>query len=226
MTIRTILVDDQPMVRDGFRILLDARPELTVVGEASNGESAIEELSLTPADVVLMDVRMPGMNGIEATRLIARPSGPRVLILTTFDLDEYVYQALRAGASGFLLKDTPLDELVAGIIHVHEGDAVVAPTTTKRLLEHFTSESSRKQLQQRAAGIAGLSDLTVREREVFDLVVRGRSNAQIASDLSLVEGTVKVHVSRVFAKLHIRDRVQAVVLAYESGYLEPEGRLL
>ncbi|WP_245642585.1 response regulator [Nonomuraea candida] len=207
------------MIRLGFRMVLESRPEIEVVGEADDGDTAIEMLGSVEADVVLMDVRMPRMSGVEATRRIrARDDAPRVLILTTFDLDEYAYDALQAGASGFLLKDTPLEEIAAAIAHVHAGDAVVAPSTTRRLLDHFTRS------RPPALGHEGrLSELTPREHEVLRLVARGLSNAEIAGVLVLTEGTVKIHVGRILAKLGLRDRVQAVVLAYESGLVEAGG---
>lgn len=215
MTIRLVLVDDQEMIRAGLTMVLQTRPEIEIVGEADDGDTAVELLQTLDADVVLMDVRMPRMSGVEATRRIRADDGPPVLILTTFDLDEYAFDGLRAGASGFLLKDTPLEELVAAITHVHSGDAVVAPTTTRRLLEHFT----RPAHPDRGVEPAGdrLPELTPREQQVLGWVARGLSNAEIAEELALSEGTVKVHVGRLLAKLGLRDRVQAVVLAYESG---------
>lgn len=215
MSVRIVLVDDQEMIRVGFSMVLESRPEIEVVGEADDGDTALSLLAEVEADVVLMDIRMPRMNGVEATRRIRAAGGPRVLVLTTFDLDEYAYDALRAGASGFLLKDTPVDELVAAILHVHEGDAVVAPSTTRRLLEHVTVT------RPITSEPTGLDELTPREREVLTLVARGLSNAEIAAELVLAEGTVKIHVSRILTKLGLRDRVQAVVLAYESGLVSP-----
>lgn len=218
MTIRVVLVDDQEMIRVGFRMVLESLPGLAVVGEADDGDTALELLGRTDADVVLMDVRMPRMGGVEATRRIrAEENAPRVLILTTFDLDEYAYDALQAGASGFLLKDTPLEEIAAAIEHVHRGDAVVAPSTTKRLLGHFTRS---RPSPGREVADHRLDRLTPREREVLTLIARGLSNAEIAAELVLSEGTVKVHVGRILAKLELRDRVQAVVLAYETGLVE------
>lgn len=214
MTIRVLLVDDQEMIRVGFRMVLESRLELEVVAEADDGDTALQLLESVAVDVVLMDVRMPRMNGVEATRRIcAGENPPRVLILTTFDLDEYAYEALQAGASGFLLKDTPIDDIAAAICHVHNGDAVVAPSTTRRLLEHFTKARPEQapSLQKR------LDVLTPRENEVLRLVARGLSNAEIAAELFLSEGTVKVHLRRIMTKLDLRDRVQAVVLAYETG---------
>lgn len=230
MSMRVVLVDDQEMIRMGFKMVLNSRPEIDVVAEAGDGNEVLDVLAQHEADVVLMDVRMPRLNGIEATRLIARlPDPPKVLILTTFDLDDYAYEALRAGASGFLLKDAPLEELAAAIGHVHDGDAVIAPSTTKRLLEHFTRPEPR---DQEAAALVHepvreeriFEELTPREHEVLRQVARGLSNAEIASELVLSEGTVKVHVGRVLMKLGLRDRVQAVVLAYETGLVAPGGR--
>ncbi|GAA4966181.1 response regulator transcription factor [Pseudonocardia tropica] len=215
MTVRVILVDDQELVRIGFRMALDAVEGITVVGEADDGDTAVETVRSVEADVVLMDVRMPRMDGVEATRRIVEAGGPRILVLTTFDLDEYAYDALRAGAGGFLVKDTPLAELVAAIRHVHAGDAVVAPRTTRRLLEHVLH--GRVPGPRRRRRVPGLDELTTREHEVLILVARGMSNSEIAGALTLSGGTVKVHVSRILSKLGLRDRVQAVVLAYESG---------
>ncbi|GLB64259.1 DNA-binding response regulator [Dietzia sp. NCCP-2495] len=234
MTIRVVLVDDQEMIRMGFRMVLDSRLEIEIVGEASDGDAVLDVLGQHEADVVLMDVRMPRMSGIEATRLISDlPSPPKVLILTTFDLDEYAYAALRAGASGFLLKDAPLEEIASAIGHVHAGDAVVAPTTTRRLLEHFTRPEPRRgdaHAEPRRGDAhaeprtPGFEELTPREHEVLRHVARGLSNAEIARELVLTEGTVKVHVGHVLAKLGLRDRVQAVVLAYETGLIQPGDR--
>ncbi|SDQ20278.1 response regulator [Actinopolyspora saharensis] len=218
MTIRVVLVDDQELVRLGFRMVLDAQPGIDVVGEADDGDTALELLRAQEADIALVDVRMPRMNGVEATRRIRAEDGPRVLILTTFDLDEYAYEALRAGASGFLLKDAPLADLVSALNHVHFGDAVVAPSTTRRLLEHFV-ERGTAGLQPHPAP-AELDELTHREHEVLVLLARGLSNAEIADELVVSEGTVKTHVKRILTKLDLRDRVQAVVLAYESGVVE------
>lgn len=215
MSIRVALVDDQELVRVGFRMILDAEPGIEVVAEADDGDTALTVLAGVPVDVVLMDVRMPRMSGVEATRRItASGAGPRVLILTTFDLDQYAHDGLRAGASGFLLKDAAVSDLVSSIRHVHSGDAVVAPSTTRRLLHHFTEEDGHR---TRTPGHAGLAALTPREHEVLVLVGRGLSNAEIAGRLVLSEGTVKTHVGRILAKLDLRDRVQAVVLAYETG---------
>ncbi|MEX3510935.1 response regulator transcription factor [Kocuria carniphila] len=217
--VRVVLVDDQEMIRMGMRMVLESQPGIEVVGEADDGDSALDLLGRVEADVVLMDVRMPRMSGVEATRrLRERPDAPGVLILTTFDLDEYAYDALRAGASGFLLKDTPVEEVASAIHHVHAGDAVVAPSTTRRLLDHFT-RSSLDPSQLRDTNVR-LDELTPREHEVLQLVARGLSNAEIAAELVLAEGTVKVHVGRILTKLGLRDRVQAVVLAYETGLVE------
>lgn len=216
MTIRLVLVDDQEMYRAGFRMVLSTRPEFEVVGDADDGDTALELLRTVHADVVLMDVRMPRMDGVEATRRIRESGGPRVLVLTTFDLDEYAYDAIQAGASGFLLKDVPLEELTAAITHVHHGDAVVAPSTTRRLLDHFATSHP----EPAAAGAwdrAGLSELTPREREVLGLMAEGLSNGEIADRLVIAESTARVHVSRILSKLGLRDRVQAVVMAYQTG---------
>lgn len=208
----------------GFRMVLESRPGIEVVGEADDGDTALDLLATVEADVVVMDVRMPRMNGVEATRRIrAEPGAPRVLILTTFDLDDYAYDALGAGASGFLLKDTPVEEIAAAIGHVHNGDAVVAPSTTRRLLEHFTQARPYPPGDPGGNG-HGLEELTPREHEVLGLVAGGLSNAEIAEQLVLSEGTVKVHVGRILTKLGLRDRVQAVVLAYETGLIQPGHR--
>lgn len=221
--IRVVLVDDQEMVRVGFRMVLEKQPGIEIVGEAGDGDTALELLDRVTADVVLMDVRMPRLNGVEATRRIrARAEAPRVLILTTFDLDEYAYDALRAGASGFLLKDTPIEQVAAAIGHIHNGDAVVAPSTTRRLLDHLTRPQPEPSAGHNAH--ARLAELTPREHEVLLLVARGMSNAEIAEELVLAEGTVKVHVGRILTKLGLRDRVQAVVLAYETGLIGAGGR--
>jgi DNA-binding NarL/FixJ family response regulator len=219
MSIRVLLVDDQALIRAGFRMILDAEEDMDVVGECADGTQAVDSARRLAPDVVLMDIRMPEMDGIEATRLIAGGDGaPRVLMLTTFDLDEYVYDALRAGASGFLLKDVPAEQLVDGIRVIAEGDALLAPSVTKRLIHEF----SRSGAAQRSAP-AALGDLTPRELEVFKLMARGMSNAEIAAELVVSETTVKTHVARVLMKLGLRDRVQAVVLAYESGVVAPGG---
>jgi len=221
MTLRLILVDDQEMYRLGFRMLLETQEGVEVVGEAEDGRAAVDLIERVEADIVLMDVRMPRMNGIDATRTITRggAGGPRVIVLTTFDLDEYAYEAIRAGASGFLLKDASLEELMAAIHHVHGGDAVMAPSTTRRLIEHFALPPPV--VDDGDDRFRALADLTAREREVLARVARGLSNEAIAHDLCVAEGTVRVHVSRILGKLGLRDRAQAVVLAYESGLVSP-----
>ena len=219
MSIRVLLVDDQALIRAGFRMILDAEEDMEVVGECSDGTQAVDSARRLTPDVVLMDIRMPEMDGIEATRLIAAregEAGPRVLMLTTFDLDEYVYDALRAGASGFLLKDVPAEELVNGIRVVAQGEALLAPSVTKRLIQEFSRGPRAQQSPP-----PELEELTPRELEVFTLMARGLSNAEIASELIVSETTVKTHVARVLMKLGVRDRVQAVVLAYESGVVAP-----
>jgi DNA-binding NarL/FixJ family response regulator len=219
MSVRVLLVDDQALIRAGFRMILEAEEDIQVVGECGDGTQAIDSVKRLTPDVVLMDIRMPEMDGIEATRRIVGANGEapvKVLMLTTFDLDEYVYDALRAGASGFLLKDVPADQLVAGIRLVAQGDALLAPSVTRRLIQEF-SRSARGRRDRPA----GLDELTPRELEVFRLVARGMSNAEIAADLIVSETTVKTHVARILMKLEVRDRVQAVVLAYESGVIAP-----
>jgi DNA-binding NarL/FixJ family response regulator len=219
MTIRVLVVDDQPLIRAGFHKMVEARPDLEVVGEAADGGAAIEQAARLVPDVVLMDVRMPGMDGLEATRHLAGPgvgNPTKVLILTTFDLDEYVYEALRAGASGFLLKDAPPEELAAAIRVVAKGDALLAPSVTRRLIRRFVGQPPPTTAD---AGV--LKRLTEREAEVLRLIARGLSNAQIAEELFVSETTVKSHVARVLMKLGLHDRVQAVVLAYETGYVQP-----
>jgi DNA-binding NarL/FixJ family response regulator len=215
--IRVAVVDDQSLVRAGFRMVLGAQPDMTVVGEAGDGAEALRLLARTPADVVVMDIRMPIMDGVEATRrLCAGDGGPRVLVLTTFDTDADAFAALQAGASGFLLKNVPPEELLAAIRVVASGEAVVAPRITRRLLDRFAG-----QLTPPPAGERGLDQLTEREREVLLLVAQGMSNAEIAERLYVAETTVKTHVGRILTKLGLRDRVQAVVLAYESGLVRP-----
>ena len=215
MTIRVFLVDDQELVRAGFKMLIDSQPDLSVVGEAGDGQEAVAALGRTEADVVLMDVRMPRMDGVEATGLIAgRQDAPRVIVLTTFDLDEYAFAAIRAGAAAFLLKDARPEDLLTAIRTVHAGDSVVAPSTTRRLLEHFAASAPATA----GPAIEGrLEALTEREREVLTLVGRGLSNTEIAETFVVAEATVKTHVGRLLAKTGSRDRVQLVVLAYETG---------
>ncbi|KOT41929.1 MULTISPECIES: response regulator transcription factor [Streptomyces] len=221
MTIRVMLVDDQVLLRTGFRMVLAAQPDMDVVAEAGNGVEALEVLRSTAVDVVLMDVRMPKLDGVETTRRIcADTDPPKVLILTTFDLDEYAFSGLKAGASGFMLKDVPPGELLAAIRAVHSGDAVVAPSTTRRLLDRFAPmlPSAGKQPEHKE-----LERLTEREREVMVLVAQGLSNGEIAARLVLSEATVKTHVGRILTKLGLRDRVQVVVLAYETGLVRAGG---
>jgi len=216
--IRIALVDDQAMVRVGFRMILETEPDFTVVGEAGDGREAIDLVARSSPDVVLMDVRMPHLDGIEATaRIVASGSPARVLMLTTFDLDDYVYAALRAGASGFLLKDAPAEQLVSAVRVIAAGDALLAPSVTRRLID----EVSKRPLVEDRAKAPGLDDLTDRELEVLKLMARGMSNGEIAQQLFLGEATVKTHVGRVLTKLDVRDRVQAVVTAYESGVVTP-----
>lgn len=215
-----LLVDDQSLLRMGFRLILEAEPDMEVVGEAGDGATGVSMASSLHPDVVLMDVRMPGTDGIAATRLITAASPAiKVLILTTFDLDEYVFAGLKAGASGFLLKDAPPAELLTAIRTVAGGDAVLAPTATRRLIDQFVPLLPDPGRQQDRDAL--LSKLTDREQTVFVQLAAGRSNREIADDLHLSEGTVKVHVGRILAKLDLRDRVQAVVLAYESGLITP-----
>ena len=218
--IRVLLVDDQSLLRMGFRLILEAEPDMEVVGEAGDGASGVSMTSALHPDVVLMDVRMPGMDGIKATAsIIAAGRASKVLILTTFDLDQYVFAGLKAGASGFLLKDAPPAELLAAIRTVAGGDAVLAPTATRRLIDQFVPLLPDPGKQQDREAV--LSRLTDRERTVFAELASGRSNREIAAELHLSEGTVKIHVGRILTKLGIRDRVQAVVLAYESGLITP-----
>jgi DNA-binding NarL/FixJ family response regulator len=219
MGIRVLIADDQALVRAGFRMILDAEADVEVAGEAGGGEQAVAMTATLRPDVVLMDIRMPGIDGIEATRRILAAAGDwpvRVLMLTTFDLNEYVYEALRAGASGFLLKDVPPEQLVAGLRVVAQGEALLAPSITRRLIQEFAQVAP-----PRAEPPKGLEELTARELEVFKLVARGLSNAEIAAELIVSETTVKTHVARMLMKLALRDRVQAVVLAYESGVAVP-----
>ena len=215
-----LIVDDQPLQRLGFRMVLESEPGVSVLGEAENGIEAVRRTAELSPDVVLMDIRMPGMDGIEATRRITESGGrSRVLVLTTFDLDEYVYAALQAGASGFLLKDARPDELLAGIRAVAVGDAVVAPALTRRMLHAFTKALPGP--GHRAAEDPRLSALTERELEVLRAVAAGLTNGEIAQRLQLSESTVKTHVSRALAKIGARDRVQAVIIAYEVGLVDP-----
>ncbi|GAB3070018.1 response regulator transcription factor [Micromonospora schwarzwaldensis] len=221
MTVRVMIVDDQALVRAGFRMVLDSQPDLTVVGEAIDGADALRVLERVEVDVVVMDLRMPTMDGVEATRRIcARSDGgrPRVLVLTTFDTEADAFAALRAGASGFLLKNVPPEELLAAIRVVAEGDSVVAPSITRRLLDRFAGQLGPDPTED-----PRLTQLTEREREVLLLVAQGLSNAEIAARVHVAEATVKTHVGRILAKLQLRDRVQAVVLAYESGLVTPGG---
>jgi len=217
MTIRVALVDDQQLIRAGFRMVVESQKDMTVVAEAGTGDEAVAALAaLEPAaDVVLMDVRMPGRDGIDACAEITAGSCAKVIILTTFDLDEYVVAAIKAGASGFLLKDAPPEDLLHAIRTVHAGDAVIAPTTTRRLLTRLVTQLPEPVLAP------GVADLTDREREVLVLMARGLSNQEICADLFLAEPTVKTHVGKVLAKLGARDRVQAVVIAYETGLVRP-----
>jgi DNA-binding NarL/FixJ family response regulator len=212
--IRVALVDDQELVRSGLRMVLDAHADIDVVGEAGDGRAGVDMVRATSVDVVIMDVRMPRMDGVEATRQItALPSPPKILVLTTFDLDEYAFSALQAGAAGFLLKDVATTELISAIKAVHNGDAVVAPSTTRRLLDRFLGGVQ----PPTAADTERLDRLTSREREVLVLVSHGLSNGEIATKLFLSEATIKTHVSRILDKLGLRDRVQAVVLAHQWG---------
>jgi DNA-binding NarL/FixJ family response regulator len=215
--IRVLVVDDQELVRAGFCVILDAADGIVVVGEAGNGQDAVAQAQAHAPDVVLMDIRMPGMNGLEATRLItgSRPES-KVVMLTTFDFDEYVYEALRAGASGFLLKDAPRHDLIAAVRAAAAGDALLAPSVTRMLIEAFARRPPAM-----APSPSALASLTARERDIVRLIARGRSNAEIAADLVVSEATVKTHVGHVLAKLGLRDRVQAVILAYETGMIVP-----
>jgi DNA-binding NarL/FixJ family response regulator len=220
MTIRVLIVDDQPMYRAGLTAILGDEADIVVVGDAGNGEEALARNRVLHPDVVLMDVRMPKMNGIDATRELARPSGaanvPRVIMLTTFDIDEYVYAALEAGASGFLLKDADAVELVTAVRVVAQGDSLLSPRVTRRLIENFVAH--------KPAGLTPttvFNSLTDREREVFLLIATGRSNAEIGRELFMAEQTAKSHVSRIMTKLHLRDRIHAVMLAYDTGLVTP-----
>jgi len=218
MSVRVLVADDQALVRAGFRKILEADPAIEVVGEAADGLEAVECSRVLVPDVVLMDIRMPGLDGIAATRRLSDElkDSPRVLVLTTFGLEEYVYEALRAGASGFLLKDVPPEQLIAAVHVVAGGDALLDPTITRSVIEAFASRpAARRELAGR------LEDLTRREREVFDLIARGLSNAEIAGELVVGDGTVKTHVAHLLLKLGVRDRVQAVIYAYEAGVVQP-----
>jgi DNA-binding NarL/FixJ family response regulator len=217
MTITILVADDEALLRGAFRTMLETEEDLEVVGEAADGRQAIEQARLRKPDVVLMDVRMPRMDGIEATRrLLEHGSGPRVLILTTFDIDEYVYKAMRVGASGFMLKNSPPDQLAAAIRTVAAGEALLAPSVTRRLFEEFVRR--RRVVPSEAPE---LFELTERELEVLKLIARGLSNAEIAEQLTVSEATVRTHVNRILTKLGLRDRTQAAVRAYESGLVQP-----
>jgi DNA-binding NarL/FixJ family response regulator len=218
MSVRVLIADDQQLIRDGFRMILAAEPDIEIVGEAANGAEAVAMTGELRPNVVLMDIRMPELDGIEATsRILAQNHEPKpsVLILTTFDLDEYVYDALRAGASGFLLKDVPARQLSAAIRTVGEGDALLSPSITRRLIEEFAASRAP------VGSAPGLDELTPRELEVFRLVATGKTNGEIAAELIVGETTVKTHVTRILMKLGVRDRVQAVVLAYETRLVSP-----
>ncbi len=220
MTVRVLLVDDEELVRSGFRLILESEPDIEVAGEAANGAEAVALTRELNPDVVLMDIQMPEMNGLEATREIAalgREETSRVVILTTFEQDEYVYEALRAGASGFLLKRTPAADLVAGVGVVAAGEALLSPSITRRLIDKFAQRPAPE-----GRDPAVLAELTDREREVLELVAQGLSNAEIAERLVVSEGTVKTHIKRIFMKLDLRDRTQAVILAYDVGLVEPK----
>jgi DNA-binding NarL/FixJ family response regulator len=218
MTISVAIIDDQALMRDGFTMILNAQDDLHVVGDAEDGQAGVELCRRTNADIALMDVRMPKMDGIEATKIICDDPhiSTRVLMLTTFDLDEYVYAAMRAGASGFLLKDTPAKELADAVRIIAEGNALLAPSVTKRLIEEFAQRP-----EPRENTVALPVDLTEREHEALQLLARGMSNREIAEEMFVGEATAKTHVSRLLTKLGVRDRVQAVVLAYESGIVQP-----
>ncbi|MET9930503.1 response regulator [Streptomyces sp. NPDC000963] len=219
--IRVLIVDDQMMVREGFSVLLGAMPDIEVVGEAVNGREAIAQVAALRPDVVLMDIRMPELNGIEATReIVAADADAKVLVLTTFDLDEYVYQALRAGASGFLLKDASARQLADGVRVVAAGEALLAPTVTKRLITEFAKAPGAS---PRPPAMAQIGELTERETEVLVLIAQGLSNAEIADHLVVAESTIKTHVSRILVKLGLRDRTQAAVFAYEAGLVRVGG---
>jgi DNA-binding NarL/FixJ family response regulator len=214
--IKILIADDQAMVRQGFGALLTAQPDMLVVGDAANGADAVTRSRELRPDVVLMDVRMPVMDGLEATRRLNQPEGPKVLILTTFDLDDYVYAALRAGASGFLLKDAPAADLINAVRVVAAGEALLAPSVTRRLIAEFAARPAADRPRP-----AALNALTPRETDVLRLIARGRSNQEIADDLVVAEQTVKTHIGRILAKLNLSDRAQAVVFAYETGLVTP-----
>jgi len=213
VSLRVLIADDQALVRTGFRKILESEPDIDVVGEAADGYEAVQRARLVRPDVVLMDIQMPRMNGLEATRRLAGIT--RILVLTTFDVNEYVYDALRAGASGFLLKDTQADQLINGVRVVAQGDSLLAPSITRRLIEQFARRPPPSSHPD------ALADLTPRELEILQLIARGLSNHEIATELIVGEATVKTHVARVLHKLNLRDRVQAVVVAYESGLVQP-----
>ena len=224
--IKVALVDDQLLVRSGFRMLINSQDDMNVIVEASNGREAIATPLMGQADVILMDVRMPEMDGIEATERLLDPTktaaeGPKVIVLTTFDMDEYALSAIQAGASGFLLKDAPPEELLDSIRTVNRGDAVIAPSTTRRLLDHMAPLLKKQSTQGNELLSELVESLTRREREVFGLIALGRSNPEIAEELFLSEATVKTHVGHILAKLDARDRVQAVVIAYQTGVVSP-----
>ncbi len=217
MTIKVLIADDQALVRAGFKMILETDPDIRVVAEADDGAEAVEAAFRTRPDIALMDIRMPGMDGLEATRrIIAAPNPPRVLILTTFDLDEYVFDALTAGASGFLLKDVAPEQLLAGIRTIAQGDSLLSPSVTRRLIESFVRDG-----RQSREPPPVLDELTPRELEILQLVARGLSNSEIADQLVVSSTTIKTHVARVLMKLALRDRIQAVVFAYENGVIRP-----
>jgi len=216
VTLRVVIADDDPMVRTGLTLILDAHGDLELAGEAADGEQAVAVVAREHPDVVLLDIRMPRMDGLAAAQaILARPDQPRVIMLTTFDLDEYVYDAISAGASGFLLKDASPERLVSAIRHAVTGDTLLAPAITRRLIERYARRTNP------AAGASRLACLTAREREVLRMIAHGMTNAEIAASLHLGETTIKTHVSRILAKLSLRDRIQAVIVAYENGLVQP-----
>jgi DNA-binding NarL/FixJ family response regulator len=217
MTIRVLLVDDELMIRAGFAMILDAQPDIEIVGEAGDGQSAIEQTELLNPDLVVMDIQMPTLDGISAIRriLTSRPEPPKILVVTTFNIDQYIYDSLRAGASGFLLKNAPPEDLVHAIRVIAAGDALLSPSITRHVIEVFCTQPARR------SPPSALGQLTAREREVLGLLAQGMSNTQIAEKLVVGLGTVKTHVARILAKLNLTDRVQAVVLAYETGLVTP-----